>query len=271
MPISDTHIEVILRQMMSKIRIQNPGDTTLLPNEVVDRWVFRSSNDDMDSKLRVIEPGDTGYRAGELIDKEALKERNALMEADGKEPAKTKRCKRASGQTLLLGITKASLQSESFLSGASFQETTKVLTEAALRGATDELTGLKENVLLGHLIPAGTGFDPYHKMKVTKLIEPPAPEVEEELMLEEAREAAEALGAEPAWGSMPRSTTSTDRIPTSWPAVILTPIGGDPAGASQTGDDLDPDLNQALMDVLRQELGGKAGDGGDLDADSPIG
>ncbi|MEO1371490.1 MAG: DNA-directed RNA polymerase subunit beta' [Planctomycetota bacterium] len=270
-PISDTHIEVILRQMMSKIRIQNPGDTTLLPNEVVDRWVFRSSNDDMDSKLRVVEPGDTGYRAGELIDKEVLKERNALMEADGKEPAKTKRCKRASGQTLLLGITKASLQSESFLSGASFQETTKVLTEAALRGATDELTGLKENVLLGHLIPAGTGFDPYHKMKVTKLIEPPAPEVEEELMLEEAREAAEALGAEPAWGSTSRSAPLGSNPDILAGGDLDAPIGGDPDGAPQTGEDLDPDLNQALMDVLRQELGGKAGDGGDLDADSPIG
>ena len=260
-----------LRQMMGKVRIQNPGDTTLLPNEVVDRWVFRSSNDEMDNKLRIVEPGDTGYRAGELIDKEVLKERNALMEADGKDAAKTKRCKRASGQTLLLGITKASLQSESFLSGASFQETTKVLTEAALRGATDELTGLKENVLLGHLIPAGTGFDPYHKMKVTKLIEPPAPEVEEELMLEEAREAAEALGAEPAWGSMPHSGPTGSDSDILAGADLDAPIGGESSGISTGAEDLDPDLNQALMDVLRQELGGKAGDGGDLDADSPIG
>ena len=137
------------------------------------------------------------------------------MEADGKEPAKTKRCA-GFGPDVAAGITKASLQSESFLSGASFQETTKVLTEAALRGATDELTGLKENVLLGHLIPAGTGFDPYHKMKVTKLIEPPAPEVEEELMLEEAREAAEALGAEPACGSTSRSHPDRFRHSGRW-------------------------------------------------------
>ncbi|MCA9307185.1 MAG: hypothetical protein KDA16_11670, partial [Phycisphaerales bacterium] len=97
----------------------------------------------------------------------------------------------------LLGITKASLQSESFLSGASFQETTKVLTEASLRGATDQLIGLKENVLLGHLIPAGTGFRVYQNLEIAHLAEPPATEMEDEgSMLAEAAEAAEALGAE---------------------------------------------------------------------------
>jgi DNA-directed RNA polymerase subunit beta' len=122
-----------------------------------------------------------------------------VAESQGKNPCKTKKTKPATAKPLLLGITKASLQAESFLSGASFQETTKVLTEAALRGAVDELTGLKENVLLGHLIPAGTGFEPYVKMKVKRLVEPEASEIEdEELIRAEAAEAAEALGAERA-------------------------------------------------------------------------
>jgi DNA-directed RNA polymerase subunit beta' len=96
----------------------------------------------------------------------------------------------------LLGITKASLQSESWLSGASFQETTKVLTEAALAGRKDELIGLKENVLLGHLVPAGTGFRPYTKLRVRKLAEPVAvPQITEEELLSEATAAAERLGA----------------------------------------------------------------------------
>jgi DNA-directed RNA polymerase subunit beta' len=133
------------------------------------------------------------------VDRETIKEANALAEAEGKTPAKGKRTRPATAKTLLLGITKASLQAESFLSGASFQETTKVLTEASLRGAVDDLKGLKENVLLGHLIPAGTGFDPYQKMRVKRLVEPPVSEAEEERqMLTEAAEAAEALGAERA-------------------------------------------------------------------------
>jgi len=134
-----------------------------------------------------------------VIDKEQFKEANALAEAEGKATAKAKKAKPANAKTLLLGITKASLQAESFLSGASFQETTKVLTEAALRGAVDHLQGLKENVLLGHLIPAGTGFEPYQKMKVLRLVEPPVSEAEQEQqMLSQAAETAEALGAERA-------------------------------------------------------------------------
>ncbi len=197
-PISDKHIEVILRQMLGKVMVLSPGDTDLLPNEVVDKFHFRAANDEVTARVRVTDSGDTGLTLDALVSRDEAKEANTLAEAEGKEPAKTKRPRRATAQTLLLGITKASLQSESFLSGASFQETTKVLTEAALRGAVDQLTGLKENVLLGHLIPAGTGFDPLVKMKVAKLVEPPVPEEDEETMLAEAAEAAEALGAEPA-------------------------------------------------------------------------
>jgi DNA-directed RNA polymerase subunit beta' len=198
-PISDKHIEVILRQMLSKVRILSPGDTDLLPNEVVDKFFFREANARVTRMLRITEPGGTSLAVNALVDRDDVKEANALAEADGKEPAKTKKGRPATAKTLLLGITKASLQAESFLSGASFQETTKVLTEAALRGAVDELRGLKENVLLGHLIPAGTGFDPYVKMKVRPLVAPlPSPEHDAEAMLAEAVEAAEAAGAERA-------------------------------------------------------------------------
>ncbi|HWB19280.1 MAG TPA: DNA-directed RNA polymerase subunit beta', partial [Phycisphaerales bacterium] len=198
-PISDKHIEVTLRSMLSKVRVLTPGDTALLPNEVVDKFNFREANEKLNNMLKVTEPGDTTLPKEALVTKDEAREANALAESEGKTGAKTRKPKPASAKTLLLGITKASLQSESFLSGASFQETTKVLTEAALRGAIDTLEGLKENVLLGHLIPAGTGFDPYVKMKVTKLAEPPASEIEdEESMMAEAAETAEALGAERA-------------------------------------------------------------------------
>ncbi|MDG2291311.1 MAG: DNA-directed RNA polymerase subunit beta', partial [Phycisphaerales bacterium] len=196
-PISDKHIECILSCMLSKMLVKKPGDTTLLPEEVVDRHNFRRYNNEVQSKVKISDAGDTNLVVGDLVEKSVVKEANALAEADGKSGAKSKRCVAATGQTLLLGITKASLQSESFLSGASFQETTKVLTEAALKGAVDELKGLKENVLLGHLIPAGTGFDEYTSMRVDRLVDPPSSEEEDEAyMLAEATEAAEAMGAE---------------------------------------------------------------------------
>ena len=198
-PISDKHIEVILRQMLGKVRVLSPGDTELLPNDVVDKFQFREQNTAVANSLRIESNGDTGLPVDALVDREEVKEANALADAEGKESAKTKKAKPATAKTLLLGITKASLQAESFLSGASFQETTKVLTEASLRGAVDHLIGLKENVLLGHLIPAGTGFDRYLNVRVRKLVEPPPTPVEDgEAMYEEAVEAAEALGAEPA-------------------------------------------------------------------------
>jgi DNA-directed RNA polymerase subunit beta' len=196
-PISDKHIEIILRQMLGKIRIVAPGDTEFLPYEVVDKFRFREANQQIAKKVRVVEPGDTALAKDVLLTRDEVREANAAAEADGKQSAKTRTAKPATGRTLLLGITKASLQAESFLSGASFQETTKVLTEAALRSAVDELTGLKENVLLGHLIPAGTGFMEHARIRVRRLVEPPpSPEAEVETMVHEAAAAAEAFGAE---------------------------------------------------------------------------
>ncbi|HEX7010830.1 MAG TPA: DNA-directed RNA polymerase subunit beta', partial [Phycisphaeraceae bacterium] len=195
--INDKHIEIILAQMLRKVRVENPGDTELLPNEVVDKFRFREANESVAHLGKIKEPGDSGLPVGTKVSRAELKEINARLEAEGKQTAKAAKCRPATAKTLLLGITKASLQSESFLSGASFQETTKVLTEAALAGKVDTLQGLKENVLLGHLIPVGTGFGKYLKIRVKKLAEPPvteAPTREQELAA--ARELAEAAGAE---------------------------------------------------------------------------
>ena len=195
--INDKHIELILSQMLRKIKVENPGDTELLPQEVVDRFNFRQHNSQVATMVRVTESGGTDLRVGDLYPREEVREANARAESEGKEPAKGRKGRPATGRTLLLGITKAALSSDSFLSGASFQESTKVLTEAALRGAEDDLIGLKENVLLGHLIPAGTGFRPYQEIRVKYLVEPPAESYhDDEMMLAEAAAAAEALGAD---------------------------------------------------------------------------
>jgi DNA-directed RNA polymerase subunit beta' len=210
-PISDKHIEVILRQMLSKVRISNPGDSELLPNDVVDKFVFREVNDALSRKLRIDDCGGTSLPVGSLVDRDEIREANAVAEAEGKPVCKTKKPRASTAKTLLLGITKASLQAESFLSGASFQETTKVLTEAALGGKSDELLGLKENVLLGHLIPAGTGFEAYSKAKVKRLVEESAYDEEAAAaMYEAAAEEAEALGAERRGGGA--TTTVKDRL-----------------------------------------------------------
>ena len=126
--INDKHIEIIVRQMLKKIRIENNGDSEFLP--------------------------------GTLVDNLDYEEMNEQLEEEGKEPAE--------GKQVLLGITKASLATNSFLSAASFQETTKVLTEAAIKGKIDPLIGLKENVIIGKLIPAGTGIDVYNNVKPVK-------------------------------------------------------------------------------------------------------
>ncbi len=197
-PISDKHIETILSCMLSKALVRKPGDTTLLPEEIVDRALVRSKNATLAKQVRIDDAGDTNFVVGDLVSRTEVKEANALADAEGKSGAKSKKCLPATYEIRLLGITKASLQSDSFLSSASFQETTKVLTEASLRGAVDDLKGLKENVLLGHLIPAGTGFKSYTDMRVLCLAEPPTTEEEDlEMVAITAAHEAEAMGAEP--------------------------------------------------------------------------
>ncbi|HWE05013.1 MAG TPA: DNA-directed RNA polymerase subunit beta' [Tepidisphaeraceae bacterium] len=170
--INDKHIEIILNQMLRKVKVEDAGDTKFLPGEVVDKFRFRQGNDAVGQSVRVSEVGGTDFKEGDVVLRSDFKDANEAAEAAGKDSAKAKKTKPARGKTLLLGITKASLQSESFISAASFQETTKVLTEAALAGAVDKLVGLKENVILGHLIPAGTAFQPHLTLKIKHLAQP---------------------------------------------------------------------------------------------------
>jgi DNA-directed RNA polymerase subunit beta' len=177
--INDKHIEIILNQMLRKVKVEDPGDGKFLPGEMLDKFRFREGTDLVGQSVKITEPGGTNFKEGDVVLKTEFKEANEAAEAAGKEPAKSKKPKPARAKTMLLGITKASLQSESFISAASFQETTKVLTEAALAGAVDNLLGLKENVILGHLIPAGTAFHPHLNLRIKHLAEPPAVEVHE--------------------------------------------------------------------------------------------
>jgi DNA-directed RNA polymerase subunit beta' len=164
--INDKHIEIIIARMLRKVRIETAGDTSLLPGLVMDRFDFRQANNNLAKCLKITDKGDSEYAVGSIVPKEAVEQTNSQIEALGGHPAKGVKPKFATASTQLLGITKASVQSSSFISAASFQETTKVLTEAALAGKVDYLVGLKENVILGHLIPAGTGFRMYQDSEV---------------------------------------------------------------------------------------------------------
>jgi DNA-directed RNA polymerase subunit beta' len=156
--IDDKHIEIIISQMLRKVRVDNVGDTKLLPGIVIDRLELRRMNESLLGCVKISETGDSEFLKGDVVSKADFDETNAAIESSGAAPAKGTKPRPATATPQLLGITKAAVQSESFISAASFQETTKVLTEAALAGKVDQLVGLKENVILGHLIPAGTGF-----------------------------------------------------------------------------------------------------------------
>ncbi|MHC4519510.1 MAG: DNA-directed RNA polymerase subunit beta', partial [Planctomycetota bacterium] len=174
--INDKHMEIIISQMMRKVEIESVGDGSFLPGEVTDKFVFRKENERLSNSLKIADKGDVSeLEVGQTVDKKELARMNEKVEVLGGAPGKGRKPKPATAKTLLLGITKASLWSDSFIAAASFQETTKVLTEAALAGKVDELHGLKENVILGHLIPAGTAFKPHLEMKVKHLVEAPVP------------------------------------------------------------------------------------------------
>jgi len=164
--IDDKHIEIIVSQMLRKVRIESVGDTGLLPGSVMDKFEFRKVNQDLAKCLKISDKGDSDFEPGTIVPKDALEQVNTQIETLGGTPAKGVKAKPATASTQLLGITKAAVQSSSFISAASFQETTKVLTEAALAGKVDNLVGLKENVILGHLIPAGTGFKSFQESEV---------------------------------------------------------------------------------------------------------
>ena len=164
--INDKHIEIIVSRMLRKAKVETAGDTNLLPGMVLDRFDFLAANQELAQSLKITNAGDSSFEVGVIVPKAILEEENARIEVAGGTPAKGKKPTSATYSTQLLGITKASVQSKSFISAASFQETTKVLTEAALAGKVDNLVGLKENVILGHLIPAGTGFHTFQQSEV---------------------------------------------------------------------------------------------------------
>ena len=156
--INDKHFEIIVRQMMRKVQITDPGDTEFLQEELVDKWEFMDANDRIFGKSFILDPGDSQkYMMGDIIDARDIRNENSSLERQGLKMMAVRDAKPATAKLVLQGITRAALRTNSFISAASFQETTKVLSEAAIRGRVDYLEGLKENVICGHLIPAGTG------------------------------------------------------------------------------------------------------------------
>ena len=165
--INDKHFEVIVRQMMRKVFIEDPGDTRFLEKSIVDKWEFREVNDDIFDKKVVVEAGDSpNVHAGQIISARKLRDENSQLKRRDKKLIEARDAIPATSSQILQGITRAALQTKSFMSAASFQETTKVLNEAAISGKIDKLEGLKENVIVGHLIPAGTGMREYRNYKV---------------------------------------------------------------------------------------------------------
>jgi DNA-directed RNA polymerase subunit beta' len=226
--INDKHVEIIVSQMLRKVRIESPGDTTLLPGNVMDKFEFRAVNDSLAKCVKITEKGDSEFSEGAIVPKDVLEQANAQIESLGGDIAKGGKPKPATASTQLLGITKAAVQSSSFISAASFQETTKVLTEAALAGKVDRLVGLKENVILGHLVPAGTGFRSFQESEVR--IRPEALEAltaEKDLVLSRTFPLLDAgTTSEPK----PAEEESANEIPEQPPAE---PASGDTLPAHQ--------------------------------------
>jgi len=165
--INDKHFEAIVRQMMRKVEVADPGDTKFLEGELVNKIDFMDENDEVFNKKIIIDSGDSQlYRAGMIVSARKLREENSQLKRRDKNLIESREAKPATARQVLQGITKASLQTNSWISAASFQETTKVLTMASINAKTDDLIGLKENVIVGHLIPAGTGLRDYEHLIV---------------------------------------------------------------------------------------------------------
>ncbi len=166
--INDKHFEVIVRQMMRKMEIADPGDTKFLQGELINKIDFQEENDRIFEMKVVVEAGDsTEFLNGQIINAKRLRDENSLLKRKDLKLVEVRDARPATGRPILQGITRASLQTRSFISAASFQETTKVLTEAAINAKSDTLSGMKENVIVGHLIPAGTGLKHYQNIQVS--------------------------------------------------------------------------------------------------------
>jgi DNA-directed RNA polymerase subunit beta' len=165
--INDKHIEVIVRQMMKKVEIVDPGDTKFLEEDLVDRFEFNEENDWIFDKKVVSDSGESAkLKAGQIVSLRELREENSVLRRSDRKLVEYRDARPATSKPVLLGITKASLGTQSWISAASFQETTKVLSSAAIQGKTDDMLGLKENVITGHHIPAGTGLREFENMIV---------------------------------------------------------------------------------------------------------
>ncbi len=178
--INDKHIEVIVKQMLQKLRVISSGDTMFIDEDFVDRSKLNEENDRIATMVVVTDPGDSKLHEGQMITKAKMRELNADLTRKGKTELAVREAEPATFENVLLGITQAALSTESFISAASFQETTKVLTNAAIEAKSDSLIGLKENVVMGHLIPAGTGLKKYRNVILA-----------EELAAEDAMEIAD--------------------------------------------------------------------------------
>jgi DNA-directed RNA polymerase subunit beta' len=164
--INDKHIEVIVRQMLQKIRVTDSGDAAFLEGDQIDRLRFLDENERLRNCVVVTDKGDSKLKVGQIVDKKIVREINVELKKKEKAAVKSRNAEPAIGEPLLLGITQASLTTESWLSAASFQETTRVLADASAAAKVDRLLGLKENIILGQLIPAGTGLRAYQEMLV---------------------------------------------------------------------------------------------------------
>jgi DNA-directed RNA polymerase subunit beta' len=165
--INDKHFEVIVRQMMRKVEILEQGDTRFLERQIVDKHEFMEENDRIWGKKVILDPGDSEtLKPGQIITARKLRDENSMLKRRDLRVVQTREAVPATSNQILQGITRAALQTTSFMSAASFQETTKVLNDAAINGKVDKLEGLKENVICGHLIPAGTGLREYEKIIV---------------------------------------------------------------------------------------------------------
>ncbi|MCX6251073.1 MAG: DNA-directed RNA polymerase subunit beta' [Bacteroidetes bacterium] len=165
--INDKHFETIVRQMMRKVEVEDPGDSKFLEGELVNKIDFQDENDWIYGKKVVTEPGDTAtFKPGQIISARKLRDENSMLRRKDKKLVESRDAQPATARQVLQGITRASLQTKSWISAASFQETTKVLTQASINARQDDLIGLKENVIVGHLIPAGTGLREYENLIV---------------------------------------------------------------------------------------------------------
>jgi DNA-directed RNA polymerase subunit beta' len=182
--IDDKHIEVIARQMMQRVRVLDPGDTRFLEGDTINKFIFKEENEKIRNKVVVTEPGESRFRKRQLVDRMKFEYTNRQLQKSEKTIAEARDAEPATSEPILLGITQAALTTDSFISAASFQETTRVLTEAAVAGKIDNLYGLKENVVVGNLIPVGTGMKKFEQLSVEGKTETSEEEVQETVPVE---------------------------------------------------------------------------------------